>query len=851
MTKQSLANFDFLAGKGMMRALMREQDWSSSPLGPPQEWSSALRTVVGLMLDSQFPMFVAWGPELGFLYNDAYIEVLGAKHPQALGRRFHDIWQEIWPVISPLIDRALAGEATFHENLPLLMQRKGHDEQTWFTFSYSPARDETGRVAGMFCACTETTGQILAERRQAFELHLADLLRGMDDPLQIIEAGAEALGRHLGVARVGYGEIDASGKEVSVARDWTNGSVASLAGETRPLDSFGPDIIAELKAGRILRLDDMKNDPRSAPYAEGYASIGVMSLLVIPLIKAGRLKAILYLHEAAPRQWTREDETLSEQVAERTWATIERARAEEQRRRAEEALSAQLAAESDRLRTLFEQAPGFMAVLRGPQHVFELANAAYLRFTGRQDIIGKPVREALPELETQPFFAQLDRVYATGEPFFAQQAPVTLAQTAGSAAAVRYIDFIYQPVKDAAGAVSGIFVEGYDVTERKLADEALRAADRRKDEFLAMLAHELRNPLAPISNAAQILRIISTEQPKVRHASDIIARQVEHMTGLVDDLLDVSRVTRGLITLDREMADLHDIIAGAVEQVRTLIDARSHRLRLEVPDHPLPVLGDHTRLVQVLANLLNNAAKYTPDGGVIALRVEQEQEPGSGMYRISVRDNGVGIEPKLIGHIFDLFTQAERSPDRSQGGLGLGLALVRSLIDLHGGSVDARSDGPGKGSEFIIRLPRPEDASIAQQPQEESEAAKAAQQGLRVMVVDDNVDAAESLALLLETEGHQVMVGHAAEDALAVMRQDAPQVFLLDIGLPDMDGYELARRLRMQPGSAKLLLVALTGYGQAKDHEKSRDAGFDHHLVKPADIRQVLAILAGYAAQQR
>jgi CheY-like chemotaxis protein len=256
-------------------------------------------------------------------------------------------------------------------------------------------------------------------------------------------------------------------------------------------------------------------------------------------------------------------------------------------------------------------------------------------------------------------------------------------------------------------------------------------------------------------------------------------------------------------------------------------------------------------LVQVLANLLTNAAKYPPDGGVIALRVEQEQEPGSGMYRISVRDNGVGIEPKLIGHIFDLFTQAERSPDRSQGGLGLGLALVRSLIDLHGGSVDARSDGPGKGSEFIIRLPRPEDASIAQQPQEESEAAKAAQQGLRVMVVDDNVDAAESLALLLETEGHQVMVGHAAEDALAVMRQDAPQVFLLDIGLPDMDGYELARRLRMQPGSAKLLLVALTGYGQAQDHEKSRAAGFDHHLVKPADIRQVLAILAGYAAQQR
>ncbi|WP_151636948.1 ATP-binding protein [Noviherbaspirillum aerium] len=851
MTKQSLPNFDFLAGKGMMRSLMREHDWSSSPLGPPQDWSSALRTVTGLMLDSQFPMFVAWGPELGFLYNDAYSEVLGAKHPQALGRRFHDVWQEIWPVIGPLIERALAGEASFHENLPLLVHRKGHDEQTWFTFSYSPARDENGRVAGMFCACTETTGRILAERRQAFELHLADQLRGMDNPLQIIETAAAALGSHLGVARVGYGEIDAAGQTVSVARDWTDGSVSSLAGVTRPLDSFGPDIIAELKAGRILRLDDMASDPRSAPYSQGYASIGVVSLLVIPLIKAGRMKAILYLHEPAVRRWTREDETLAEQVAERTWATIERARAEERRRRAEEALSAQLAAESDRLRALFEQAPGFMAVLRGPRHVFELANAAFLRFVGREQLIGKPVREALPDLETQPFFDQLDRVYATGEPFFAQQAPVTLALAPGAAAVERYVDFIYQPVRDAGGAVSGIFVEGYDVTERKLADEALRAADRRKDEFLAMLAHELRNPLAPISNAAQILKIISTDQPKVRQASDIIARQVDHMTELVDDLLDVSRVTRGLVKLDNAMADLHDIVASAVEQVRGLIDARRHRLRLELPDHPLPVVGDHTRLVQVLANLLNNAAKYTPEGGVIALRAEADAA-----YAISVRDNGVGIEPKLIPHIFDLFTQAERSPDRSQGGLGLGLALVRSLVDLHGGSVSARSDGSGKGSEFIIRLPRPErEAAKApashQDRQEPARLSAARQEGLRVMVVDDNVDAAESLSLLLEAAGYQVTVGHAAGDVLTATQQNMPQVFLLDIGLPDMDGYELARRLRAQPASAGALLVALTGYGQAKDHEKSREAGFDHHLVKPADISKVMALLAAFAGRQR
>jgi PAS domain-containing protein len=445
LNSTSLGNFDFLAGGGKMRALMREHDWSNSPLGPPQHWSPALRTVTGLMLDSKFPMFVAWGPELGFLYNDPYIEVLGAKHPDALGRRFDVVWTEIWPVISPLIQRALAGEATFNENLLLLMLRNGHEEQTWFTFSYSPARDENGNIAGMFCACTETTAQILAERRQAFELKIADLLRDLADPYEITEVAAAALGQHLTVSRVGYGEIDASGQFVSVARDWTAPGVASLAGETRPLDSFGPDIIAELREGRVLRLDNIADDPRSAPYAAGYASIGALSLLVIPLIKAGRLTAILYLHESGTRRWTSEDQTLAEHVAERTWAAVERARAEEKRRTAEEALSSQLAAEGNRLRALFQQAPGFMAVLRGPNHVFELANAAYMRLIGARDIIGKPVRLALPELEGQPFFTRLDQAFSSGEPFFAQEERVVLQRTPGGPATERFVDFIFQP----------------------------------------------------------------------------------------------------------------------------------------------------------------------------------------------------------------------------------------------------------------------------------------------------------------------------------------------------------------------------------------------------------------------
>jgi CheY-like chemotaxis protein len=317
------------------------------------------------------------------------------------------------------------------------------------------------------------------------------------------------------------------------------------------------------------------------------------------------------------------------------------------------------------------------------------------------------------------------------------------------------------------------------------------------------------------------------------------------MTELVDDLLDVSRVTSGLVKLEQEALDLHDVAAGAVEQVRSLIDARGHRLRLNAPDEPLTVLGDRTRLIQVLANLLNNSSKYTPDGGDISLTMASENR----MVRISVRDNGIGIDPKLLPNIFDLFTQAERSPDRSQGGLGLGLALVRSLVDLHGGHVGARSDGPGTGSEFTVCLPRLDHISSIDAPRHQGAQPSLTHNGMRVLVVDDNVDAAESLALLLQVEGHQVSVGHSARDALRLAQTEAPQVFLLDIGLPDMDGYELARRLRATEGSANAILIALTGYGQEQDQQRSKDAGFNHHLVKPAGALEVSTLLAELATQ--
>lgn len=791
------------------------------------------------MLDSKFPMFLAWGPELAFLYNDAYIDILGQKHPAALGNRFQDIWGELWPDLSPLIARALAGEATYGENVRLQMLRKEHEEQTWFTFSYSPLRDEQGKIAGMFCACTETTRQILAERRQAFQLALSDRLRGLGEPMAAIDVAAEALGRHLQVARVGYGEIDVQAGTVQVIRDWSAGVLRSLAGEIHSLAGFGPEAVAQLHVGQPLVVDDVRCDPRTVSHAAAYAGVDTRALLVVPLIRAGTLIATLYVHENQIRRWSEEDVALAQDVAERTWATVERARAEERRHRAEAALSAQLEAERNRLRTLFEQAPGFMAVLRGPQHVFELVNAAYMRLIGPREVLGRSIRVALPELEDQPFIGQLDLVYASGEPYFATEARVLLRRHPDGAMVERFVDFVYQPLTEANGHVSGIFVEGSDVTERMHAYMALRDADRRKDEFLAMLAHELRNPLAPISAAAQLLRIASHNEVRVRQTSEVITRQVEHMTGLVDELLDVSRVTRGLIRLEYKAVDMHDVISTAVEQVRALIETKRHMLRRRDHAGPVWVSGDRRRLVQIIGNLLNNAAKYTPDGGTIDIAVTVER--AHALVRVS--DTGVGIAPGLLPHIFEPFTQAERSPDRGQGGLGLGLALVRSLTQLHGGSVTARSDAGG--STFTLRLPLAAQAPAANAQNTESASAHPAQpsQSAHVMVVDDNRDAAQSLALLLESEGYRVDLAYDAAAALAQVQTDAPQVLLLDIGLPDMDGYQLARRLRALPQTVHATLIALTGYGQPQDQERSRSAGFDYHLVKPADTARLIALI--------
>ena len=395
------------------------------------------------------------------------------------------------------------------------------------------------------------------------------------------------------------------------------------------------------------------------------------------------------------------------------------------------------------------------------------------------------------------------------------------------------------PIRDASGRITRWMGTCTDIHAQKLAEEELKESGRHKDEFLAMLAHELRNPLAPISTAAELVRLISTDERRIQHASDIISRQVSYMTDLVDDLLDVSRVTRGLIVLHKKALDLKTVIDSAIEQVRPLFAARQQELQLRIDEADAYVLGDKTRLVQVISNVLNNAAKYTPQGGQISLALEVNGSEA----RISIGDNGSGIAPSLLPHMFDLFTQGERTPDRAQGGLGLGLALVKSLTTLHDGWVRATSEGVGHGSTFTIGLPLVATPETASSKNERERQSPQSARSLRLMIVDDNVDAAQSLASLLEAKGHQVIVADDAESALAHAGIDTVQAFILDIGLPEIDGYELARRLRTRPQTAGAVLIALSGYGQAHDRVLSKAAGFDHHFVKPSDVSALTAIL--------
>jgi signal transduction histidine kinase len=656
-------NREFLAGGGAMGELIRAYAWARTPLGEPQSWPQGLRTAVRVLLTTQHPMFIFWGQEHTCLYNDAYSRSLGPeKHPAILGATGLQSWEEIWPIIGPQIDQVMRGQgATWHENQLVPIIRHGKLQDVYWTYGYSPI-DEPAfphGVGGVLVVCTETTEQVLAQQR--------------------------------------------------------------------------------------------------------------------------------------------------------------------------------LAAERERFVRLFDQAPTFLALLRGPDHVIELANPGYLKLIGHRAVVGRKVADAIPEAAAQGYLALLDEVYKTGNAFSANSAKYAVQAIPDGPSDERYLDFVYQPMTDHDGSVLGILVQGVDVTARAAADRALslnrarldyatrlsgvgfwycdlpfdelqwdervkdhffygptaritiddfyariheedriptrdamdvairnrtaydvvyrtvhpttgavkwiralggtdyasdgtplhfdgvtvdvsaqkldqqrlsslneqlREQDRRKDEFLATLAHELRNPLAPIRTGLHLLRAGSSPEQQLR-IGEMMERQIGHLVRMVDDLLDISRVTLGKITLKRERVDFRAVLQGALETTRSMVDAAEHELAVRLPPDPLPLFVDPTRIAQVIANLVNNSAKYTPRGGRIQITAEAKAE----VLTVRVSDSGLGIPSEMLPKVFDIFTQVERSLEDTYGGLGIGLALVRKLVEMHGGTVEAESPGEGRGSTFTIRLP--------------------------------------------------------------------------------------------------------------------------------------------------
>lgn len=502
------------------------------------------------------------------------------------------------------------------------------------------------------------------------------------------------------------------------------------------------------------------------------------------------------------------------------------------------------------LYSLFMQAPTLIAVLRGPDYVVELANPPVCKIWGRteEELLNRPLLNVLPELRDQVFPSLLSEVYETGVPYVGNEIPAILARKQGPPETV-YFNFVYSPFRNVNGEIEGVFVIASDVTEQVLARnqlndlrQAAESANRAKDEFLAMLGHELRNPLSPILTALQLMKLRGNDASERERT--VIERQVNHLTRLVDDLLDVSRIARGKVELKEEIVEIAEIIAKAIEIASPLLEQRAHSLDVQVQRKGLRVKGDSTRLSQVVSNLLTNAAKYTPPAGHITIRTEGDDSD----VVVRVRDTGMGIAPEVLPCVFDLFVQEPQAIDRSQGGLGLGLTIVRNLVERHGGTVSASSDGPGTGSEFVVRLPRVTRVSML----DEAPVDKSAQASTvprrsdspRILVVDDSVDGAEMLAAALAAKGYDARVAHDAPSALRIASEFRPALAFLDIGLPVMDGYELAAHLRELPELNEIKLIALTGYGQESDRRRSREAGFDDHLVKPVDFAAVESVLA-------
>ena len=726
------------------------------------------------------------------------------------------------------LERVRRGERIEHLDVSRLRK---DGSRIHVSISISPVYDRHGHIIGASKTARDVTsrrqweeGLVRSEEAQRLLVGIHDATRGLDDPAGVMREIVTRVGRHFDVTRCAYGEVDVNQNQILITPGYTK-DLPTVAGRY-PLDVFGPPLIDELKAGRTAVIDDVRHSPLTDTDTarETYARMRIGSLICVPLVRGGQLIAILVMCDSTRRAWQPGDAPLLEQVAERTLFAVDSARAAQELREQRDVMH--LAMKFARMGAWTRD-----LVLDRMWLSPELAEIMGVTPTpGTMD--RAPLLSVLQPKEIERLQTEINAAIAEHRDY-----TLEFEFRHGTSGEWRWAESRGRAVYGPDGKPTMLYGLGMDVTERHRAVEALQEADRRKDEFLATLAHELRNPLAPISSGLQILR--SAKDPKqAAMAVDIMERQVGQMVRLVDDLLDVARITTGKVEIHSEPIDLALAVDDAIETSAPIFTQRGQQFTADKPERPVFVNGDRTRLAQVFANLLNNSARYSDPGQSITLTIERDGDDAV----VRVRDNGIGIRPDLLPRVFEMFRQVDRERGRSRGGLGIGLSLVKRIVDMHGGVVIARSDGLNHGSEFTVRLPAlsADQVIVARN----ASASNGRLPRRKILVVDDNEDAAESLAALLTLGGHETRMAHDGQVAFAQAAQFQPDVVFLDIGMPALDGHETARRIRQQPWGKDMVLIALTGWGQHEDRRRSQEAGFNHHLVKPADPAAVAELLA-------
>jgi len=655
------------------------------------------------------------------------------------------------------------------------------------------------------------------EARRRFLLEFADALRAVRTPEEVVASAVERIGRELATTNAGYVEVEGDGVSFRVVHEWRADGTAGRDGARFPIDRFGEE--EARREGLPIVIEDTRMHPR----ADAWRQEGAGAVLTVPRVTTGRSPGALWVTVPGPRAWHGDEIALLREAAERMWAELSRARAETALRESEE-----------RFRTMADSSPLLVWVLDPGARMLFANRACHESFGQFPAHLGPDGWHTYvhPD-DAEGFTGEVLAALGDRRPFS------VMARVRRCDGAWRWIQAIGAPRFSEDGEFLGAVGSSPDVTELIEASDALRDADRRKDEFLATLAHELRNPLAPIRQAARLSRAPNASDAQRRWSQEVIERQVRHMALLLDDLLDVSRITRGKLELRRERVELRTIVAMALETVRPLVDDRCQSIDQHLPATPVWLDADPLRLAQVLANLLTNAAKYSEAGSAIELRAACDDDE----LVIDVEDSGIGIEPALLPRVFEMFSQMQGSLDRAEGGLGIGLALVKGLVGLHGGRVLAHSEGLGHGARFTVHLPLPANGD----PPASSEVARAespTSERARILVADDNRDAASSLATLLALDGHEVRVANDGAQALAAAEAFRPHVALLDIGMPIRNGYEVARAIRDAAWGKDIVLAAITGWGQSEDKRRAREAGFDRHFTKPLDLDVLYAFLS-------